>query len=71
MELESNVINSRPEFSVMQLFRTFSGGRVLMLVMVACGNFTFSWILTDKTSKLHFRVYSFSQLISLRVKATN
>ena len=33
-----------------------------MLVMVASGDFTFNWI---------FCVYSFSQLISLRIKAAN
>ena len=36
-----------------------TGRRVLMLVMTVCGNFTFNWI---------FCVYSFSQLISLRIK---
>ena len=27
-----------------------TGGRVVMLVMTACGNFTFNWILTVKAS---------------------
>ena len=36
--------------------------RVLTLVMTACGNFAFNWILC---------VYSFIQLISLRIKPAN
>ena len=39
-----------------------TSGRVLMLVMTACGNFAFNWI---------FCVYSFSELISLGIKASN
>ena len=43
-------------------YNNSTGGEVLMLVMTACGNFAFDWI---------FCVYSFSELISLGIKASN
>ena len=36
---------------VLNIFEN-TGGRVLIVVMTACGNFTFNWILTLKTSFL-------------------
>ena len=43
-------------------YNNSTSGRALMLVVTACGNFAFTWI---------FCVYSFSQLISLGIKAAN
>ena len=50
--------------AILFIFRN-TGGRVLILVMTACGNFTLTGFYP------HFCVYSFSQVINLRIKPAN
>ena len=42
-------VPSFPSYSYYDIFG-ITGGSVLILVMIACGNFTFNWVLTIKTS---------------------
>ena len=48
-------VPSSPSYSYSDIFGMTSGS-VLILAMTACGNFTFNWVLTVKTSLFYLLV---------------